>query len=578
MKKQQKTIIILLTCSIAVVLYLLSIRLAYPVFQNTRLMDPLAEVHILFPLYYIAIALIALAGFTCFAWRINNKSLNILVLLLLGIMLWYTPYYMAEFSRNPDVARDIGIALYAPGILSGDAVVLSGYCANYPSSYLLTWLFIHTTGIEPLEYVHLFPLLYIGIFIILGYAFISRLFNQRVAFLAMLITIPGLHYAIFYASAHSIGVLLTMTTLVLLFRKGAVFKALTVVAITATIICHPISPLIVSIFIAAALLTSYRGSIGRTQLFLTVMLVLCFVGWFIWPAAPLVSTTAIEATPEKMGLSGDTGTQAEMMYQRVTPETLDTTRQYLSGKPFIYGGIHKLNLFVYFLYALLAAAGIMYIVTVEYYRRKSIRHFLLRFGGLNRNQLFLILSGVLLFVLTILLAESDHVLLERSLTFLILVLSCLIASVIVELYYSGVLVKLLSAIVVGAVLFLTLSFPVVTYSIEAYTNFPASEKVALEFIADDVLVEQKTISTSFSGQLLLFTFNFIRQPMSEEDISEGTEVIAFRSTGYYYTAMRHELSFEDNSFTRYREAVADYTGYDKVYLNPTTEIFIRADD
>jgi hypothetical protein len=183
----------------------------------------------------------------------------------------------------------------------------------------------------------------------------------------------------------------------------------------------------------------------------------------------------------------------------------------------------------------------------------------------------------LLFVLTVLLAESDHVLLERSLTFLVLALSCLIASVIVELYYSGVLTKLLSTIILGAILFLTLSFPVVAYSIEAYTNFPASEKAALEFIASDVLVEQKTITDAFDEQLLLFTFNFVRQSRPEGDISAGAEVVAFRSTGYYYTAMRYELSFEDNSFIRYQEAVNESNSYNSIYLNPSTSIYTLED-
>jgi len=56
---RRKTAIILLLAAIAATIYLFSIKLAYPVFQNTRLVDPLAEIHSLPALYYIAIAIVA---------------------------------------------------------------------------------------------------------------------------------------------------------------------------------------------------------------------------------------------------------------------------------------------------------------------------------------------------------------------------------------------------------------------------------------------------------------------------------------------------------------------------------------
>jgi len=55
----------LLLAATAVVIHLVSLKLAYPVFQNTRLVDPLASMHTLFPLYYIAIAAMAVAVSEC---------------------------------------------------------------------------------------------------------------------------------------------------------------------------------------------------------------------------------------------------------------------------------------------------------------------------------------------------------------------------------------------------------------------------------------------------------------------------------------------------------------------------------
>jgi len=572
---QRKTISILLLSIVALIIYLISIRLAYPVFQNTRLIDPLAEMHSLIPLYYIAIALVALAGFACFAYRIKNRGVHLLLLGMMAIMLWYTPYYMAGFSRLPDTAKNVGVALYTPDILSGNMAALSSYCANYPSSYIYSWIFMNTTSMEPLSYMRFFPLLCICIFVLLGYILISKLFNSRVAFLAMLIAIPGLHYITSHASAHSIGVLLLLTALIMLFHKGIVFRILTFVAIIAVFICHPISPLLLSIFLAAALITSYAGRVGRTQVLLATMLAVCFAGWFFWPAVPLTSTAASGISPAASGISPEVAEQAAVMYKNITPGGLTTTRQYLFGAPFIFGGIHRLNLWIYIIYALAAVAGIIYIFLTTYSRQKSLKYCLLKFGGLSRNQLFIALSVVVILALTVLLAERGHVLIERGLTFIILGLSCLTASIIVRLYHPAAIKKFMLPVVLMLIFFLTLSFPVVAYSIEAYTNFPASEKSGLEFLAHDVLSEQKTLTITSSGQLSLYTLNFIPVRPPEDDISEGAEIVAFRSTGYYHTAMRYDLSFEDNGFTRYRETVNSCDEYDRIYISPTVEIFSR---
>ena len=133
---QRKMVIVLLLCMVALIIYLISIRLAYPIFQNTRLIDPLAEMHSLFPLYYIAIALMAIAGFACFAWRIGNKVIHLVLLLLFAIMLWYTPYFMAGFSRLPDSVKNIVMAINVPQILAGDVNPFSWYCTTNQSSYI----------------------------------------------------------------------------------------------------------------------------------------------------------------------------------------------------------------------------------------------------------------------------------------------------------------------------------------------------------------------------------------------------------------------------------------------------------
>ncbi len=84
---QTKLTLVLLITTVAAAIYLVSLKLAYPVFQNTRLVDPLASMHALFPLYYVAIAAMAVAVFICLIYRIQSKGIHLLLLILFATML-----------------------------------------------------------------------------------------------------------------------------------------------------------------------------------------------------------------------------------------------------------------------------------------------------------------------------------------------------------------------------------------------------------------------------------------------------------------------------------------------------------
>ena len=236
-EKRTKTLIILLLAVVAGLIYLLSIFLAYPVFQNTRLIDPLAEINSLFPLYYIAIALTALLGVGCLVWRIENKYLHILLLSIFAVMLWFTPYYLTGFVRLPDGPWHVGVALQIPQVLGGDAVAFSGYAWSFPGSFIYHHTFLNILGMEPTSYISMFfPFLCLLLFVLLCYVLAAKLFSHKVAFLSMLIAIPGLHYIQLHPSPHTIGLLLMLTALLLLTSRGAAAKVIAIMAIIVIII------------------------------------------------------------------------------------------------------------------------------------------------------------------------------------------------------------------------------------------------------------------------------------------------------------------------------------------------------
>ena len=574
-----KILIILILAVVAGLIYLLSISVAYPVFQNTRLIDPLAEMNSLFPLYYVAIALTALLGVGCLIWRIENKCLHIMLLSMFAVMLWFTPYYLAGFVRLPDVPWHVGIALQIPQVLGGDPVAFSGYAWSYPGSFIYHYTFLNILGMEPTSYIsNFFPFLCLLLFVLLCYVLAAKLFSHKVAFLSMLIAIPGIHYIHLHPSPHTIGALLMLTALLLLTRRGAAAKIIAIMAIIIIVISHPTTPLLLSIFLAAALLTStvYSRRIGRTQVALASVFLICFVGWFSWfsfgppwgdAAGGAAGTTA-----------GSTLGSTEYLYYMATLVKLGVVQEYLTGTPFIYGNIHNLNKGIYFLYAAAAILGILYIAARTYSGKRSIRNWVSKFGGLNRSEMLMAFSVLFLLVLTFLLAKGAHDLIETGLTYIILAVSCIIASVIVRLYRSGINRRIISSAVTVGVLFLTLSFHIVAYSIDAYSSFPESEEAGLKFLAADIPLDEKTIAANWAAHLALY----IQSPLNQiEFVSPYSEIqpdlVILRSTGYYYAAMRLDLTFENNRFNEYRKVIEN-SNYNLVYSNPSFVVYEKTNE
>ena len=573
-KNYRVVIVILLLAAVATIIYLVSLKLAYPLFQDSRLTDPLAEMHSLFPLHYVAIGMVALLGVACFVFRIQNRGIHLLLLLLLGIMLWYTSYYLAEFARPPDGPRNLGVALEIPQVLSGSVFPESYYGLDFPSAYILDYTLVNVTGIEHLSYLHLFPLICIGLFVLLGYVFVSRLFNPLAAFVTMLLAMIGLHYVVFHPSAHSVGVLLLLTALVLLWRQDTTSRILTFLLIAAVIICHPISPVLLAVFLAAALVVNFSRRLLKSQVVVMAMLVVCVVGLFLWPSVPLAPGEGTVTPGDSVRPSVWTTEVTESIF----PGEFETTKRFLFGTPFIYEGIHNLNRGIYFLYAFLGVAAVGSIFYISRSRWKRIRDFIKNFGGLSKGEAFLAISVPVLIILTILLGERGHVLIERGLTFTILAISGVVASIIIRIYEPAtrVIKRFIILAMIVVILFLTLSFPVVAYSIDAYTSFPISEEAGLKFLADYVPLDEKTLADTAGGQMALYR-PYIAEPVwlrSESSLEKG-DVFAFRMSGYYNAAMRNDLSFENNWFTRYQDEVDNSNKFARIYSNPTTVIYIK---
>jgi len=572
-RSHTKTLSILTLAFAAAAIYLISVYLAYTRFNNTRLVDPLAEANSLFPLYYVAIGLTAALCAACFFMRVNNKYLHMLLVWMFAMMLWFTPYYLAGFVRLPDGPWHVGVGLQISEVMQGATVTFSEYGWSFPGSFIYHRAFLTILGIEPTGYIALlFPFLCISVFVLLWYVLVAKLFDGRVAFLSVLIAIPGLHYIQSHPSPHTLAALLMLSALLLALTKGTAAKVLAIVAVVAIIISHPTTPLLLAIFLTAALLTNmvYSRRLRRTQVALAGILLLCFVGWYLWLSYyHVVPTGAVS--------------EGELVHEVEVPAGMGISQQYLTGTAFVYAGIFNLNKAVYFFYAILAAAAVAYVAAKTFIRERRVGKWVAKLGGIQPGQALMAMTVPPLIVLSVLLAETAPCLLETGLTFAVLALSCVIASVIpFSGQYKGRTWGVIGVSVLTGLLFLTFSFPTIAYYIDAYSSFPESEERGLGFVATSVPLDERTIATNSVNQLALY----LDDPLNKTklvalhqrippDLDESQpHVVVFRSTGYYYAAMRHDLSFEDNRYSEYSRFV-DVNEYDKVYSNPTFEVYSR---
>ena len=565
------TLIILILSFVAVSVYVISLKVAYPLFQNTRLADPLASLHALFPLYYVAIILAMAACLVRFISGFNSRALDLWLLVLLALMLWYTPYALAGATYQLDGLRFIDVSKSVPELLKGEPLIskIANYGRHYPTSFIFHWIFIRVIGIGVPCYMNIFfPLLYLCLFVMLYYLFISKLFSNRIAFFSLLLGIPGLHYVQLHTSPHTVAVLITVTAMVLLLKRGTAGIIALAVAIVAVVISHPISPLILLVFLGSYLVVDLLEERGKYQAVLAVVAVFCFLGWLL---VRLFHIIPIPDNIISIWTAADTGAE---LIKSLTPGDFPRTAKYLFGTAFVYSPIHTLNKSIYFLYAAVAAAVTVWALTANLLRLKSIKTWVMRLGGLGRSQWFLLIAAPLLLILTVLLGEyerGEYGLTERSLTFIILTLSSIIASVLLKPLSSRVLERAKIWFCVVLVVILTLSFPIISYSKDAYTSIPESELSAVGFVESHKLVAVKPVD---GHEFIVPGF----QPAGwnwDTNLPLQYNSVMFRSTRYYYHAMRTDLSFSDNKFIRARETIVNGNEYNKIYNSPTTEIFLE---
>jgi hypothetical protein len=541
---------------------------AIPQFQNSAATDPLAMVNVLFP-QFIGLLLVYVG--VCFVAFLQTDSPRWLHMLLVGqfaVMLYFTPFLLSGFSWSPDSLWHGGVAEYMPEVLSGSTSVLTQYGQTYPFSFLISFFIESVLGIGVFTYtLYIYPLISIIIISELAYTFAARMFNHKIALLSMLLTLPALHYFEPHASPFSMGTILVFSALILLTFKSRKAKALSFGLILLLTITHPISPIVLGIYLLAAMLVAFvfrrvaneDDYVPKTSL--SPMFIFLGLIWFSW--------TIYWA---RLYYPGVQVAVLNVLNLKFLSKLFLASEFTVGGQSFIFPEVSDISLAIYAIFLLLFLAPFMWNSIRILFRRgktqltyRSYKLLTLSLAALSYAAL-----GYMLF-----LSSGERFLLGRGLLFFIFMGSIVIATYLIGLRQIKSKVKTL--LIFGLVAFLVCTFPLMSYSKEAYNTFTPSAGAGLNFLSSNVNLSQENLSMAMDQQLASYAnlSKGLKLVDFPPNMTLAPDVIAMRINAYFVLSMRYDLSFENNSYTRLSENLTVNPFYNKFYSNSKFEIYAR---
>jgi hypothetical protein len=459
-----------------------------------------------------------------------------------------------------------------PEILAGETLPLSGYAASYPLSFLDTFLVEEITGLNIFQYsLYVYPFISIVAFTFLAYIFVSRLLGSPKAFVSLLIALPALHFIEPHVSPFSTGTILILTSLITLTSESRKMRFLFFFSILAVVLIHPVSPLSLGIFLASALVirflerllsrrsTQYfKGLVSNISWELIFFLGIFWLIWTLnWAATKYASVNSAIA-------------------KIITLEFLQDIRlvtEFTGSGGFIYGNIQLLSLLIYGIFGIFDLA-VFLLNFLKLRSEKKDRDVVL--------QLFFSFSSLVFAVYAYLLflGTGEHVLLGRGLLFFILNSSIAFTIQIYQNNYK-ILKKLKTSMIFMLIVLLFVTFPINSYSKEAYNTHTPTSGAGLGFIGNNLDLSNSSISMAADRQLASYVdlnegLMLSRYPPNITDIAP--DYVALRVNSYFLISMRYDLSFQNNSFTQLRETLEANSTYNKIYTNSMFDIYAKNTD
>lgn len=555
-----------MTSGILFCLWLLFIQSIRGTFQDAHGVDPLAMITTLYPVFWLLLGGYVALGFLTVYYQLTDRFLHQLLLCELALLLFWTPFLLSGFSWSPDSLYHGGIASYLPDIFGGAQLPFSSYAASYPLSFLTTYLVEAVTGLTIFQYsLYVYPFLSILAFTLLAYHLVARLLGSTQAMVALLLTLPALHFLEPHVSPYSLGTILVLIALIALTSTSRKMRALFFLSSIALVVTHPISPLSLGIYLGTGLIIGFlerhwarsRGStstsiVSNTSWGLTFLLGIVWLLWTLYWAA--IKYGAVN------------NAVAKIISLRFLQDITSATE--FTGRGFIYGDIQLLSLVIYGLVGIFDLA--VFLINLRNLRAAHPgRHCILK--------LFLTLSSILFagYSYVLFLGTGEHVLLGRGLLFFIVNSSIAFT---LQLYSNHQ--NLVPPVKLGAlfalILFLCFTFPIAAYSKEAYNTHTPTSGAGLAFIGTHLDLSRHSLSMGADRQLAAYsdlTHGLLLAPYPPNITEIAPSYIALRINSYFLLSMRYDLNFNTNNYTQLRDTLAASSMYSKVYTNALFDIY-----
>ena len=541
-------------------------------FQNTHGSDPLAAINVLYPFYWIILSFFILIFVYVIYRDCDSPFLHVLLLCEISLVLFFTPFVLSGFSWSPDSLFHGGVASYLPQILNGANIPFSDYPQAYPLSYLLTYSLQNLFRLNIIQYtLYVYPALSSILISVLGYFFVAKVIGPKNAFLAMIVTLSALHYLEPHVSPFSTGTILILFALISLTMKSRIAKVLFVISVLALVLTHPISPLSLGVFLFYVLVVKFlstklfglsldlgffskiASNISFTSVFLTMAV------WFTWTL-----NYSYQAY-------GSVGYSIARILSLEFLNVVDEATQFTVGG-FIYPEIFQINLIVYAIFAIFSLFFVLR--SFKNILQKSTSTFTLLEFFFSSLALIYAAYSYLLY-----LGSGEHVILGRGLIFFVLMASLPISMFLLNKSnnFRVKQMKLLFSVLLLTGLFF--SFPIVSYSKEAYNTYTPSQAAGLEFMADNLNLSMGTVSLSADQQLASYVnlndgLSLIKYPPDLDSIQP--DYVVLRVNYYLARAMRYELDFENNTHTQLVTELSNNPDYTKIYSNGEFEVYAKS--
>jgi hypothetical protein len=394
-----------------------------------------------------------------------------------------------------------------------------------------------------------------------------------------------------HVSPSSLGILLVFVSLFLIIALSTRKARLLGIVVSCVLInVHPISPLVLVLFVVAVYVTGFisRGGFRLPEVGLMAVIVLS--GWFAWVMASAGATeiSVAESIYNIVTLRFASG--IDLLGRKVT-----NTAGYLFPQISLTG---KLLSYTYVLVPAIFLWGAIRGLHVLDLLKRPGSLFREVARGLGFGRLLMISVAFLCTVASVAsvmsgleIGERSFYLWNRTFFYCVLAVSAFVGSSMFSAEGADRqrIGRYSKAFVLCWLCLLAMTYPIVHAESEAYQSYPPSEGAGIVFLSSYVLMDGITISMFLPHQLAAYAnvnlkFSYLQSDVHRAELlskligndwTHLPDVMVFRGTEYFYLVAMYDKSFQNSTYRREVASIITMSRFNRVYSDATFEIYTK---